>query len=373
MNSTADLETTRRRVRRHPRRRVIVLLIAFLTVITLIIGEVAVRGYLLARGWTANCYAPQLDMFVPDATNGATLRKNFRLRSGVFETSTNQLGLRGDHIESSKSANTTRIAVLGGSSAFGYFASDHDAATSILETLLSDDGMNVEVINAGVPGYNLFQSIERYREIVSPLKPDIVILYLGWNDLTYVVSENPTAQNFQKRSLAPLWERILGNSALYCLVAYRLFERTPNFVPRAGMNKAPTPAGEKQFRKNLDELLLEVKESGAEAIVIGQLMAAHRDAPEETRKYLGSAEEEIDKVVSLGEWLRDELRQFAEENSLKYVDANESIAPTTEHLGDAIHLTLTGEKRIADLWKNAVLNSQLQLAPGESPGGKTNN
>lgn len=357
MTSAEDTPKARKTgARRRPRLRVFVLLFFFLGLITFLAGELVVRTYLALRGWTANCYAAQLEMYVPDADTGATLRKNFVLRSGTFHITTNSLGLRGADVPTDKPDGTLRIAVVGGSSAFGYFASDGQEAAQLLEDALNHAGHPTEVINAGVPGYNLFQTIPRYRNLVAPLHPDIVIVYLGWNDLTYVVSEDPTAEVFTKRVLPPVWERTLGHSALYGFLAYRVLQRTPNFVPRVGMNKDPTSVGAEEFRKNIESLIVEIEQSGARPIIFAQVMAAHPEAPPEVHMYLGTSGSDIEKVIVLGSWLRTQLETVALEYSLTFIDANSTISPTVENLGDAIHLTLTGEEKMGELWKSAVLD-----------------
>ncbi|TWT55556.1 hypothetical protein KOR42_26830 [Thalassoglobus neptunius] len=323
------------------------------------ISELSLRAYIASRGWTTNCFAPQLDLFVPDSVNGATLRSNFRLKSGSFDIRTNQFGLRGPEIEPKPTDETLRIAVLGGSSAFGYFASDGQEAARLLEELIREaitegSDRSIEVLNAGVPGYNLFHTIHRFQSRVCPLKPDIVLLYLGWNDLTYVVSESPNTQQHQQRTLAPQWERLLGSFVLYDVIAYRIFQRSPQFAPQSGINKQPTEAGIAQFRKNLDRLLTDIESCGAVPVVCMQLMAAHPDADSRLDSSLGTTPEDVREVKELGIWLRDELTQIAEERQLMLIDANSSIPIDPDHLADAIHPTLVGERRLADFWKESI-------------------
>ena len=354
MSPTVEDDQPKTGARRRPRFRILMMFFCVMGLGTLLTGEFLVRASILLRGWTVNCYAPQLDMFVPDAQNGSTLKANFELKSGVFHITTNRLGLRGPDVTSEKDVQTLRIAVLGGSSAFGYFASDGQEAARLLETSLDNQGRKVEVINGGVPGYNLYQHIHRYQNVVAPLKPDLVILYLGWNDLTYIVSEEPTSSQFQRRGLAPGWERMLGKSTLYTFLAYRLFPRPPKFAPTAGMNRTATEDGAHQFRSNLSRLLDEINSSGATAIVCSQLMAAHHHADSAVKKYLGRTDSDVEKVIELGAWLRNELQQFASEHHLQYVSATDVIPISTEYLRDPIHVTVKGEQALAELWEDAV-------------------
>ncbi|MEW4488644.1 SGNH/GDSL hydrolase family protein [Thalassoglobus sp. JC818] len=344
--------------------------------VSIVISELSLRVYIASRGWTTNCFAPQLDLFVPDPVNGATLRNNFRLKSGSFDIRTNQFGLRGPEIEKDAAAETLRIAVLGGSSAFGYFASDGQEAARILEERLQKsipDGSNftIEVLNAGVPGYNLFHTLHRFESRVCPLKPDFVLLYLGWNDLTYVVSETPDEQQHQQRTLAPLWERLLGSFVLYDVIAYRIFQRSPQFAPQSGINKQPTDAGVVQFRKNLDLLLNKIEDCEAVPIICIQLMAAHPEADSQLDASLGTTPEDVREVKELGNWLRDELTQVADDRDLMLIDANSSISIDPDHLADAIHPTLTGERKLAEFWKQSIEPIVSQRLEAESASDET--
>ena len=179
---------------------------------TLLSAEVAIRAYLALRGWTANCYAAQLQLFRPNEKTGYDLAPGFQLHSGVYRMSVNSLGLRGPQVSRRKPPGVTRIAIVGESSAFGYLVSDGEEAARLLERTLREQGHKVEVLNGGVPGYNLFQSVVRFREVLAPLEPDITIAYLGWNDLPYIVSDEPAAEHFRLRRVPPAWERLLSHS-----------------------------------------------------------------------------------------------------------------------------------------------------------------
>ncbi len=83
------------------------------------------------------------------------------------------------------------MAVLGDSIAFGYWVAEEDAFARQLELLLGEsrgEGPPVEVLNFGVPGYNLGQEIETLRSRVLAFEPDVVVLAFCLNDLEGVFS-----------------------------------------------------------------------------------------------------------------------------------------------------------------------------------------
>ncbi|MGH7135668.1 MAG: SGNH/GDSL hydrolase family protein [Pirellulales bacterium] len=322
--------------------------------VTLVSAELLLRAYVAVRGWTPNCYAAQLQLFRPHPKTGYDLTPGFRLRSAVYEMSINSLGLRGPEIDFHKPKGVRRIAVVGESSAFGYLVSDGQEAARLLERKLRARGRSVEVVNGGVPGYNLFQSIVRYDEVLAPLEPDVVIAYLGWNDLPYIVSERPDAEPFRRRAAAPAWERLLSHSTLYGFVVYRLWGGPVRMVPADFAAGEPTAAGKRQFTDNLSALAERVEQSGARLILCAQATAAHPTVSGDLRPTLGPDDASQARAIRLGSWLHDTLAAFTDEQNLTFVDAYTAIPPTTEMLADYVHLTVHGEERLAELWAEVI-------------------
>jgi lysophospholipase L1-like esterase len=101
-----------------------------------------------------------------------------------FGIISNGQSLREDHeIPRDKPTDETRILFLGDSCTFGYGVA-HDATfVEAVESTLSDMKPGaVECINAGVPGYTIFQG---YRYLATEglrYQPDLVVLNFGWND-----------------------------------------------------------------------------------------------------------------------------------------------------------------------------------------------
>ena len=334
--------------------RVATLLITCL--VALVLGEGVMRLYVWVRGWTPNCYAADLDLYEPHPTRGSEFRPEFRLRSGVFQIAVNRWGLRGPNISRKKPAGVTRIAILGGSSVFGYFVNDGQEAARVLEQTLDKPGRAVQVLNAGVPGYNLFQTLGRFEERVAPLEPDIVILYLGWNDLPYICSEQPKEMRHQIRPIAPAYERRLGQSTLYGLIKYRLWGVSPPaLLPRRVGQAIPTDAGRRCFRENLDRLADAIQRSGATMLVSAQCMAARDDVSPELQQLLfrdnpKRAARMGERLTGLGDLLRSTLQKFARERSAPFVDLNQTIAADMTMLRDYVHLTVLGEQELAAHW-----------------------
>lgn len=101
--------------------------------------------------------------------------------------SINSSGLRGPEIPV-KSEGELRLLSLGESTTFAARLPYQDSYSALLEDHLKSVSQNrtVRVINAGVPGYTLFQGTQFLRDRGVALKPDVVLLYFGFNDFLSV-------------------------------------------------------------------------------------------------------------------------------------------------------------------------------------------
>jgi lysophospholipase L1-like esterase len=140
------------------------------------------------------------------------------------------LGYRNDEFSLEKPDGVYRIVALGGSSTYDVRIDDNNETfTSQLEKLLNEEYgyQNVQVINAGVPGYNSWEILVNLEFRVLDLDPDLVIIYEGTNDVharlvepsAYRGDDSGRRQAWQVPHVA-LWER----SALL-----RILSRMTNF------------------------------------------------------------------------------------------------------------------------------------------------
>jgi lysophospholipase L1-like esterase len=140
----------------------------------------------------------------------------------------NALGLRGPETTLEKPPGVKRVAVLGDSIAFGYWVDEKDAFARQLEGMLRPAAGRVEVLDFGVPGYNLDQEIESLRSRALAFSPDLVVIAFCLNDLEGVFSyELGLVQDRSSRSrtlLGRAREALLRHSLLFSWVEYRLSE-----------------------------------------------------------------------------------------------------------------------------------------------------
>lgn len=201
-----------------------------------------------------------------EASDDPALR--FQLRAGAVaaaevEYRINDHRMRNRPVVEFKPPEARRVAVLGDSITFGYWVAVDDAFPAQLERLLreSDHGdQAIEVLNFGVPGYNIDQELAWLERQVLRFSPDLVILALCLNDFESVFSyeyglvvrrrEVAESGGMLRRS----WDLLLDHSVLLSWVEYRLieFEVRRQYAAAGPHNSPITDEARMAARRDLD-------------------------------------------------------------------------------------------------------------------------
>jgi len=147
---------------------------------------------------------------------------------------TNSLGFRGREIAVPKPKGRVRVVAVGDSVTFGFGVNDNETFCSQVEQLLkaSTPGVDIEVLNLAVPGYDTRQEIGLLKRNVSALQPDLVLVGFYTNDVpdaltekdsltaggTTIATAHPAAGQVLRMNPAPVswWDRQLRKSrAIY--------------------------------------------------------------------------------------------------------------------------------------------------------------
>lgn len=96
----------------------------------------------------------------------------------------NQLGFRSQEIDFEKDKSKIRVLILGDSCAFGWrILKSKNTWPTLLEVKLREKDINSLIINRSQPGYSTTQTKIMFQEWFHKIKPDVVIFYVGWNDI----------------------------------------------------------------------------------------------------------------------------------------------------------------------------------------------
>ncbi len=147
----------------------------------------------------------------------------------VTEVQTDHLGLRNPRARSGRNPDR-RIIVLGDSYAFGWGVQEEETFPRQLERMIGEryPDVLVEVVNAGVPGYGLYQQRAVLERLLSDAPADIVVSTFSLaNDavddlrLLRFVPDRLEEYSPELRQRGTVARRIIDGSRLLSLVDYR--------------------------------------------------------------------------------------------------------------------------------------------------------
>ncbi len=161
-------------------------------------------------------------------------------------------GLRDREHDRVKPAGVVRIAAIGDSITFGNGVRRDASWPKHIETLLAErsvaDGARFEVLNFGIPGYNVEQVVERLRSQALAFDPDFVIYGYALNDPQSSSVEADalrTLQDAYRGSTEAGLAHWLAHSRLFLLSRQVAFERAKPELIRARPPRDPAFEAEK--------------------------------------------------------------------------------------------------------------------------------
>jgi lysophospholipase L1-like esterase len=259
------------------------------------------------------------------------LKPNMTEKAFRSTVTTDSHGFRSEDIDPSKKT----MAVLGDSITFGYGVENQETLPAQLQSLLPD----YNVINAGVPGYNLTQERATYEEKIAPLKPEMLLLVFYWNDLTdtepallgddgnlYQKGSKPAGSNCN-----PIQEGLMG------LIPGKCWLDTHSAMYRV-MKKLISRRIEKQNQARQEE---EYRNNPSEEPVTQEQLQKYLTAFDQ---FASSLPPNLEKVFVI--WpekyphvaLRPELRTAAEAKGFRMIDLYDTFGNSAETLSwDTVH------------------------------------
>ncbi|MFT5052342.1 MAG: lysophospholipase L1-like esterase [Chlamydiales bacterium] len=290
----------------------------------------------------------------------------------------NSDGLRGPEI-GAKASDEYRILSLGESTTFARRLDYADCYSARIEARLPElweTQRPVRVINAGVPGYSLFQGYQYMMQAGLALDPDMVLLYFGHNDSLPVSFLN---------NRASLWrgeQRSMNDRELY-----RSRQSLPGRVSELLMDHSNAYRGLIQWSSAAGEDVPDApadQEPPADKPALDAATAAEPDevfeprVPAHQRQQLLTLFDQLCRergiaLVIVVPWYRDKdahapvLRDFAAANGTPITDLPALLperlsAPHESYFSDPVHPTSAGHVLITD----AILETLNPLNPGSN-------
>ena len=245
-------------------------------IVALLVGEAALRvtdfqyeSFYDCPDWWTRC--DQNPVFIGDPVLFWRLRPNANSDLNPESRYTqliNKAGFRDDDTPIQKQPNELRIITMGDSCTYGDGVANWESYPNVLEKLirLSAPDRPVSVLNAGVPGYTAYQIDTYLRSELLKYKPDVVTVYVGFND------NIPAAGGIPDKDIKPL--HTPGIEALRGILEhFRLYQYANKVITglkRKTVSTAPPPVSteldvEQEFRVSTGDymdILCGINETG---------------------------------------------------------------------------------------------------------------
>ncbi|HML74061.1 MAG TPA: SGNH/GDSL hydrolase family protein [Anaerohalosphaeraceae bacterium] len=297
--------------------------------------------------------------YVPRLYLNYSLNPEYRLHA---QKDHNSFGYRGKEISLQKPDGIFRIVCLGASTTYTPFVSDWSKSyPAQLEHILRNKYgyTNVEVINAGTPGYTTWETLMNFAFRALDLNPDMIILYHAVNDFearqvfpeTYRGDNTGLRKSWEAPKI-PFWQ----NSMILRLLnhRYKFFDfpggilqsyvnaagihRNHHTQIRLDMAKKNPPI---YFERNLRSILAIAKEFNVQVVL--STFAFTRETPYKLSDYFYQGLEEHNQVI----------QNLADRYGLPLNDFKKTMPEDIQYWKDTVHFSESGAylqaKSFADL------------------------
>lgn len=275
----------------------------------------------------------------------------------------NKLGYRGHDFSIEKQPGRIRVVTMGGSSVFDVGALDDEDWPHRVEQLLKEHGFsNVEVINAGIIGYNSADSLGRFIAEAHTFKPDYVFFFSAWNDLKYFKSTQNLLRRQEIFTESPLLHYTNGvdrslceTSQVYAHLRQEYYAWKARREPAVSDEFAHTNEVNfdhlKQYSLNLELLVEAVRDIGAVPILMTEPTLVSRDNTdfEKQRIKYQSVELNHEQLCDAYQRVETIVREIVARKKVDFIDASKELSGRTELFWDHGHLTMHGSETLAQL------------------------
>ena len=344
--------------------------ILFSLIITIVVLSIAEFGL---RGW-AYFFREQYERF--DSESQAFVLVPGEHRQGFGTIKINSDGFIGKELRSD-SPDIFRIVTLGDSCTFG--SGDYETAyPALIEKRLhavSSDKARLEVVNAGVEGHNSTMALSRLKHNIAALHPDVVTVYIGWNDL---MKFDPYGQSTDgalsatMRGLDSLWLTKGTRKLLFYYIRPSLNPPLTGPESFRGTFLDFTPA---VYDENLRAIVKSIDELGAKALLVTLPTVVRPDMSADELKDAGVVFPYYPSAYAVGDFLdlitayNQVIRTVAADTNVELVDlaeAFEHLNPSHKYFYDTMHLNELGRASAARLIADHMI--QHGLLPSQDQG-----
>jgi lysophospholipase L1-like esterase len=277
----------------------------------------------------------------------------YRLKAGshgrYFQSgiSINRLGFRGGEVRLKKGA-AYRIVALGESTTFGCTLNSTDRPwPELLAQLIAErlkPGRPVEVINAGVPGYDLQINLGRLEKEILPLQPDMIISYHGFNGFPLIAPAPPRRYDGPARKERPLELLADCELRLKLLLYHPPNARQPADPPLTVSDPIKTECGRDYLR-----LIEFARTNGIRLVLATYSMAVNERSDPAVIRFYALRFPAIHWNIQANAIHSTIVREAAQDKSgVVFVDTHPFLDGEHDKFIDLLHFTQEGRQQLAE-------------------------
>jgi lysophospholipase L1-like esterase len=306
-----------------------------------------------------------------DISSGTfTLVPGVHSRVGAVPIVVNSRGFVGPEFEEPRRPGVKRIVVMGDSCTFGEGNGVQTYPAQV--SLRLNEAVGAErhqVINAGIEGLNSELVLRRLVTKVMPLRPDVVTIYVGWND---IMKFDPSGQvqhpglGIVARIMDQLWLIKGMRKLVFYYIRPRLSAPATGPASRTGAFRDYRPA---VFEANLRSIVRAAQ--GARVLLLTLPSVVSDDMTQDDLRRANVMFPYYPSAYAVGDYVdliasyNDTIRRVAQTEEVPLVDLAEEIngRPDRRQLFfDTMHPNQRGRELIADILVRRLRESGL-LAP----------
>ena len=281
------------------------------------------------------------------------LSANQHFAGSSISVQSNSLGLRSPEL-TEKTPGNSRLIVLGASSTYGAYAkTNEETFPALLQQRL--DGQ-LEVINAGIPGNDLDSQYQLYRQQLSGLNEDALIVYSGLsNDIGRLCRSKQSGKSYALPQLsAPKWllsvDLLLKNTTALRYVPYK---HQP--MPDLGNLLA-------QYQATLQAIIQLAQQRGVQHILLAENLTSFRpEQPLSLQQTLASSALYYTPCLDVQQF-SEVFRQYnqtlaqvaAQQQGVHYLPLSDKVPGGKSYFTDSVHFSAKGEQAMADALADAL-------------------
>ena len=246
---------------------------------------------------------------------------------------------------------------------------DHETYAVHLDSLLNASlpDRRFEVINAGVPGYTSAECLINFSTRVMDLKPDMVIIYLGYND--FKPNRHPDFSGDYAHWRIPgervtptgFWADVSSAIERRSLFFYKLRWNLPEYLgtlqPRHVVERFPrydtvSDEGIAAFSRNMASIIHIAQANGmdvglvTEALCISKVHAeVNTDWYIDVLNYVPTLT--VDGLVDAKQRYNNAVQTLAETYGLPFLDSGTVVPVSTDYFTDHVHMSIKGHRTLA--------------------------